>query len=166
MPIDTGFETGVDGTRLSSVWTFGGSGFPTAVYDDTDVFLPKVGSIYGYVKGPAATAYADLTADAPISTDDSSLTFWYHIDAHKNYRYMLGSFWCGATIGTYWLRMDSAGNIGAYTSKTGVTGYTRGTYVPIGTTAHGLDPGKDHDELHHRHLHLLDAPDTASPGRP
>ena len=80
-------------------------GRPTVEYDDADVFGAKVGSKYGYVKGPVAGPYGLLTADAPISTDGSSLTFWVYIDAHKNYRYILGSIWCGATIGTYWLRI-------------------------------------------------------------
>ena len=138
MPIDTGFETGVDGARLSSVWSASGSG-PSRTTSTTTATTSgaKVGSKYGYFRGPATTAYADITAASPISTDDSAITFWYHVDSHKNYRYMLGSFWSGATIGTYWLRMDSAGNIGAYTSKTGVTGYTTGTYVPIGTMPTG-----------------------------
>ena len=158
MPIDTGFETGVDGARLSSVWSASGSApFQNYDYDDGDVFRPKVGSKYGYFKGPATTAYADITAASPISTDDSAITFWYHIDAHENYRYMLGSFWSGATIGTYWLRMDSTGNIGAYTSKTGVTGYPRDTYVPIGTMPTGWTQVQDDTELHHRHLHVLHA---------
>ena len=136
--LDSGFEAGVDGTDLSSVWTKGGSGYPTAAeYDDTDVFGAKVGSLYAYVKGPVAGKYGLLTANAPISADDSSLTFWAYIDAHENHRYFLGSIWGGATEGTYWLRADSTGNIGAYTSKTGITGYPKGSYVPIGTLSTG-----------------------------
>ena len=136
--LDSGFEAGVDGTSLSSVWTYGGSGFsPAAVYDDTDVFAAKVGSLYAHVKGPVAGKYGLLTANAPISADGSSLTFWAYIDAHENHRYFLGSIWGGATEGTNWLRIDSTGNIGAYTSKTGIPGYPKGSYVPIGTLTTG-----------------------------
>ena len=50
---------------------------------------------------------------------------------------MLGSFWSGATIGTYWLRMDSAGDIKALTSKSGYAGYPTGVYMSIGTMPTG-----------------------------
>ena len=55
--------------------------FQNAEYDDGDVWPAKVGSKYGYFRGPASTAYSDITAACPISTDDSAITFWYYIDA-------------------------------------------------------------------------------------
>ena len=159
MPLDAGFEAGVDGTSSVSVWTPSGSGLPERrLRRHRRLAGRRWARSTRYVKGPASTQYADLTAAAPISTDDSSITFWVYIDAHQNYRYILGSFWCGATIGTYWLRTDSTGNLTAYTSKTGITGYPKGAYTPIGDHPHGLDPAQDHHELHLRHLHLLDAP--------
>ena len=169
MPIDTGFETGVDGARLSSVWSASGlAPFQNLEYDDGDYLLPKVGSKYGYFRGSTTpTWYSDVTAASPISTDNSAITYWYYVDAHKSYRYLLGSFWSGATIGTYWLRMDSAGNIAALHEQDRRHRLHQGRLRAHRHHAHRLDPGEDDTELHHRHLHLLHASrHRVAPGRP
>ena len=138
MPIDAGFETGVDGARLSPVWSATGSAyFQNYDYDDGDIWPAKVGSKYAYFKGPASTAYSDITAASPISTDDSSISTGTTSTSTRTTATSSARSGPAPRIGTYWLRMDSAGNIGAYTSKTGVTGYTTGTYMPIGTMPTG-----------------------------
>ena len=68
-----------------------------AEYDDRDIFPPKVGSKYGYLKGPAAGLYATSRPARPSPPTAPRITFWVYIDAHENYRYILGSVWSGAT---------------------------------------------------------------------
>ena len=139
MPIDTGFETGVDGARLSTCGRR-----PAPAPSRTPTTTTATSGRPRWARSTATSGarpldrilrhHGRLARSPPTTPRSRSGTTSTRIE---NYRYMLGSFWSGATIGTYWLRMDSAGNIARLTSKTGVTGYTTGAYVPIGTMPTG-----------------------------
>ena len=79
------FEDGSDGATLSTSWVRAGTAFQNAVYDDTDIYAAKQGSLYGYLKGPATptTATADLVSGVPLSADGSEIRFWANMSTPR-----------------------------------------------------------------------------------
>ena len=115
------FEDGSDGATLSTSWVRAGTAFQNAVYDDSDIYAAKQGSLYGYLKGPATptTATADLVSGVPLSTDGSEIRFWANMSSHQNYRYILGDAGGAGVSGTFWLRAGADGRLGAWTIRAG-----------------------------------------------
>ena len=81
-------------------------------------------------------------AGVPLSSDSSEIRFWAYIDAHENYRYILGD---AAGLDGDVARSGSAptptGNLAAYTSVPGnPNGYTTDAYTPIGDALDSAGP--------------------------
>ena len=127
--VDNGFEDGTEGTTLGAATSAYGT--PQArEYDSAQYWH---GAQSAYIKGGTGTTNAGFRWNCSLTADGAELRWgfrfgaaniahpWQHFVANIN------------TDGTHAIDFASDGNIKVKTARTGITGYTAGTYMTVGT---------------------------------
>jgi hypothetical protein len=118
------------------VWTV--TGAPAPLHAEYDTAQAKVGTTSAWVQGPAAASTGGVqeTQTAGMSADGNEVRFWLYFDTTNQQRAVTGTA-NSTTIGTFWLRFNVDGTLGAYTNRIGVAGYPTATYATVGTYTTG-----------------------------
>jgi hypothetical protein len=136
--VDGGFESGTDGTNLSSsAWTVVG-GPQRYEYDSLQA---KNGSLSAWIQGPATAGNGGVveTASGAMTQNGAETSFWVYFDATNQQR-IVDDYAVGVATADriFYMQYAPSGAINVWTDRAGnPSGYKTGAWTPVGTYTTG-----------------------------